>query len=222
MSLAKTFLAIGISLLFAVFFAYAVYVVYEPPLNYGSNTCYSQYDCYSKTQVCYSRYDCYGSYVGKGPVPVISLNYNNSLNESQIQDCTREQSKCIFDIENSSEYKTCFSDQENCLQESMKTDPQYIYSRNSFYILALIGLAAIIAGMFLIYLEGIGSGLIGGGIILILWNIGYSWQYVSNLNKYVKLILLGLILVILIYLGYKKIENAGSKKITKINRRNKK
>ena len=70
----------------------------------------------------------------------------------------------------------------------------------------LIGLAAIIGGMSLKKLEGIGSGLLGGGILVVLWSLGYSWRYWSEFNEYVKLALLGLVLAVLIYFGYKKIE----------------
>jgi hypothetical protein len=211
MGLAKAFLAIGISLLLAVFFAYAVYVIYEPPVEYGQNTCYTQYDCYSKTQICYAKYNCYGEYPGKG-YPSMPVYYNNTINETEIQVCAEEQNKCILGIETSTEYKECFENQAACIKESLKTDPHYIYSRNTFYIFAAISLITIFVGMSLIVLEGIGSGLIGGAILLVFWNIGYSWEYVSNLNKYIKLVLLGMILALLIYLGYKRIEKAGKDK----------
>jgi len=132
MRLAKTFLAIGIAVIFAVFIGYGLYVIYEPP-KYGD--CYGELDCYRNLE-------------------------------------TR----------------------------------QHEYSRNSFFILIIIGTITLVAGILLSKMEGIGSGLMGGGILVILWSLAHTWEYWSTFNKYVKLIVLGVVLVILIYLGYKKLE----------------
>lgn len=211
MGLAKTFLAIGISLLFTVFFAYAVYVVYEPPVYAGENTCYTNYSCYTQTEICNIKYNCGGYYYPKSAYATTPL-YNETLNETEFQSCMDKQQKCILDIQNSAEYKQCFENQDACLKESRKTDPSYIYARNTFYIFVAISLITLIIGMYLIRFEGIGSGLIGGAILLVFWNIGYSWSYVHELNKYLRLFLIGLVLALLIYLGYKRIEKASSGK----------
>ena len=53
MSLAKTFWAMGIAVIFAVFVSYAVSVIYEAPkdYSYGSNDCYKTYNCHSKLAI---------------------------------------------------------------------------------------------------------------------------------------------------------------------------
>jgi hypothetical protein len=131
MRLAKTFLAIGIAVIFAVFIGYGLYVIYEHP-KYG--------DCYGA--------DCYEDFGTR----------------------------------------------------------QYEYYRNSFFILIIIGTIALVAGILLSKMEGIGSGLMGGGILVILWSLAHTWEYWSSFNKYLKLGALGIVLIILIYLGYRKLE----------------
>jgi hypothetical protein len=181
MGLAKTFLAIGIAIIFAVFVSYGLHVIYEPPkdYSYGSNDCYKTYNCQQQISDCQKQY-----------------NYS----DTGYQDC-------YSSVTQSTQYKTCQELYTKCNEEFQKKTPQYIHSRNSFYILLVIGIITIIAGILLTSLEGIGSGLMGGGILVVLWSLIYTRQYWFTLNKYIKLIALGIVLAILIYLGYKKLEN---------------
>ena len=182
MGLAKTFLAIGIAIIFAVFISYGLSVVYEAPkYDYSSsynNDCSKTYDCQKQIQDCQKQYD---------------------YSDPQYQDC-------YSNIQQSTEYKTCLEMRDKCNEEYQKQTPRYKHSRNSFYILIVIGIIAIITGIFLTGLEGIGSGLIGGGVLVVLWSLFYTYTYWFTLNKYIKLIALGIVLAILIYFGYKKIE----------------
>jgi len=160
MKLARTFLAIGIAIIFAIFISYGLDVIYDQP-----DVPYDQ----TPHRLC-------SDLVPKS-----------------------ESGRTTWTTESREAY-------DNCLDEKSKENELYLHARNSFYILNLIGLAAIIGGMSLKKLEGIGSGLLGGGILVVLWSLGYSWRYWSEFNEYVKLALLGLVLAVLIYFGYKKIE----------------
>ncbi len=164
MKLTKTFLAIGISIIFAIFISYGLTVIYEKP-----STSYAE----SPRGLC-----------------------KDLIQKNEFGHTT-------WTTESSEAYN-------NCLDEKNKESELYNYSRNSFYILNLIGLAAIIGGISLRKLEGIGSGLLGGGILVVLWSLGYTRSYWSEFNEYVKLALLGIVLVVLIYFGYKKIETASN------------
>ncbi len=178
MSLAKTFLAMGIAIIFAVFVSYGLYIIYESPKDYyyGSSNCLELHDC----QNLLSR-EC-GDYAAPG--------YQNCWNR----------------MVQSTPYQTCQTEYDNCYEESLKKDTWYIHSRNSFYILWIIGIIAIVAGILLSSMEGIGSGLMGGGVLVVLWSLLYTMDYWLTLNKYIKLVALGIVLAILIYLGYKKLE----------------
>jgi len=179
MRLAKTFLAIGIAVIFAVFISYALYVIYEPPeyYPYRINNCYETYNCQEQISDCHRQF-----------------NYSNYQ-------------YCYTTVTQSAQYKACQELYDKCNEEFEKKNPRYIHSRNSFYILMVIGIITIITGILLTGLEGIGSGLMGGGILVVLWSLVYTRQYWFTLNKYIKLTALGVVLAILIYLGYKKLEN---------------
>ena len=174
MRLARTFLAIGIAVIFAIFFSYGLHVVYETPdYNYEQSDCNEKYNCNEQLDLCRDEVDS---------------------------------ADCFDDVRASTAYKVCQELRDKCNEEFQKQTSRYKYARNSFYILTLIGIAAIVVGMFIIKTEGIGSGIIGGGILTILWSLFYTYSYWTNFNKYIKLGVLGIVLVILIFFGYKKIE----------------
>jgi len=180
MNLARTSLAIAIAIILAVFIAYAVYVFYEPPKNeYTSSKCYEKHNCQKLINDCQDE------------------RYRDDLSNSQ---------DCYSEIRQTEEYKKCTEEKEECEETFQKQTARYKHSRNSFIILVIIGAGAIIGGIFLSHLAGIGSGFVGGGILIILWSILYTWTYWYRQNKYLKLVSLAVVLGILIYLGYRKIE----------------
>jgi hypothetical protein len=75
------------------------------------------------------------------------------------------------------------------------------YERNVFIIAVGLGIIALIVGIAL-KLPNVSSGIMGGGILTILYGIIRYW---SDLPDYGRFIILGIALVILIWLGYKKI-----------------
>ncbi|MFH1275677.1 MAG: hypothetical protein ABIH82_01045 [Candidatus Woesearchaeota archaeon] len=71
-----------------------------------------------------------------------------------------------------------------------------------FIVAAIFGLLAIIAGI-IITVEGVNNGFIAGGILLILYGTIRYWQHANDILKF---ILLGLVLAVLVWLGYKKLD----------------
>lgn len=185
MTLAKTFMAIGIAVIFAAFICYGVSVIYESPKGHSytsSNVCATSYPCQNQFESC------------------------NQLNHSSSNSV-----ECRKNVLESGEYKQCSENLSKCRNDAQKKTPQYFYSRNIFYILIILGILSIILGMFLLKFEGIGSGFIGGGVLIVLWAVASTYSYWVYFNKWVKLSALGLVLIVLIYLGYKKIENKKEK-----------
>jgi hypothetical protein len=176
MGLAKTFLAIGIAIVFAVFVSYGLYVVYEPPrYEDTTNTCWQEHNCQRFLDEC----------------------RKDSNSTRPIAD------SCWDRTYNSPEYQQCQQARDQCNQEYQMQTEGFKHARNSFYILIIIALASIIAGKF-INQDGIGSGLIGGGVLIALYALIYTAQYWFTFNKYFKLIALGVVLAVLIYVGYQK------------------
>tara|TARA_Y100000310_G_scaffold344775_1_gene459420 strand:+ start:5305 stop:5763 length:459 start_codon:yes stop_codon:yes gene_type:complete len=79
-------------------------------------------------------------------------------------------------------------------------DVRSFYNRNVFIILSIVGIITIGISLLLTNLP-IVSGLMYGGILNILMGIMRYW---SNMNEYLRFIVSGIILIILIYIAYKK------------------
>jgi len=69
-----------------------------------------------------------------------------------------------------------------------------------------LAIIAIIVGAKLWKKEGVGSGFLGGGVLTVIWALMYTSQYWITLNKYFRLLAVGVVLVLLIWIGYKKLE----------------
>ena len=80
-------------------------------------------------------------------------------------------------------------------------DTREIYNRNVFIVATGIGIIILIVG-FALKLASVSSGLMGGGILTIIYG---TIRYWSDLPDFGRFIILGLTLAILIWLGYKKI-----------------
>lgn len=76
-----------------------------------------------------------------------------------------------------------------------------IYLRNVFIVLVILGLATLIIGFLVAANEVISLGLSYGGVLSF---IIASIQYWSAMEDYLRVVILGLALVVLIYLGYRK------------------
>lgn len=72
-----------------------------------------------------------------------------------------------------------------------------------FVVGAIVGLIAISVGIVLA-LPSVSSGLMLGGSFLIFFGTAQYW---SELNNWIRTLILGVVLVILIWLGYKKLES---------------
>ncbi len=189
MNLSRIFLAVGIAVVFAVFIAYGLSVVYESPkYDYSQNDCYLRYDCYKSAQECEKRF-ANGTNVGY-PTPL-----------------PPEYRECYANITQTPEYMSCQQALDKCNEEFEKQSPQYAYGRNMFFLLLIFGVAAIAGGTRITNMEGVSSGFIGGGILLTLWAVISSLTYLYRFDKYFKLVGLGIALVILIFVAYKKMDN---------------
>lgn len=90
----------------------------------------------------------------------------------------------------------------SCRQEF--EEARDFYKRNVFIIWITVGIIAIVIGFLIIQAETVSLGLSFGGLIsLIVGTIGY-W---SAMNDYLRFIILGIVLAILIWIGIKKIRD---------------
>lgn len=71
--------------------------------------------------------------------------------------------------------------------------------KHVFYLALPIGIVVLVAGAVFFGLESVGAGLMGGGIVTLIYGAGGYWQYAQNWLKFL-LSLAGLIIVI--YFAY--------------------
>ena len=87
---------------------------------------------------------------------------------------------------------TCRKDSENAMS---------IFNRNVFIVLVVAGVVSIIAGFLVGQSEAVALGLSFGGILSLI--IG-TIRYWSDMNDYLRFIILGIALAVLIWIGIKK------------------
>tara|TARA_Y100000310_G_scaffold243128_1_gene247551 strand:+ start:120 stop:638 length:519 start_codon:yes stop_codon:yes gene_type:complete len=75
------------------------------------------------------------------------------------------------------------------------------HNKKVFIVSGIVGLLVIILAA-LLHLTSVSSGLLGGGVLTVLYG---TLRYWSNLADWAKFIILGLTLAILIWIGYTKI-----------------
>ncbi len=76
-----------------------------------------------------------------------------------------------------------------------------LYNRNVFIVLVILGLISLGLGFLAISAAPVANGFLGGGLISLI--VG-TVRYWSEMNDYLRFIILGIALAILIWLGYKK------------------
>lgn len=89
-----------------------------------------------------------------------------------------------------------------CRQEY--EDVRDVYQRNVFVILVILGIASIIVGVFVAQVSSVSLGLSLGGVLSLI--IG-SIRYWSSMDDYLRVIILGVALATLIWLGVKKLRD---------------
>lgn len=74
------------------------------------------------------------------------------------------------------------------------------FARNSFIIIIVLGLIAVIIGSYL-KLTSVSAGIMGGGVLVMLYAAVRFWR---NLDEYLRFAILIVTLAVLIWIGYKK------------------
>ena len=101
----------------------------------------------------------------------------------------------------SNEEKIALEKEKNEKEELRKKDQQE-WATKYFYIGLPIGILAVIIGAF-IKLPAIGSGLLAGGILVLIESYGHYWLHMPDAPKFVSLII---VFILLLWVGYKKVE----------------
>lgn len=141
----------------------------------------------------------------------LSVVYKEPLpSPPSLETCQQTYQKCLDQInlhqDQATAKETCELGKKLCLKDAKRKTTPHQHARNTFYLLFSFALLSITLGIFFSKFEGIGSGFIGGGVLIILWNIIFSYDYWLSINEYIRLAALGITLLLLIFLGYRRIE----------------
>lgn len=85
--------------------------------------------------------------------------------------------------------------------EKEYTGKREIYNRNVFIIAVISGLISVIVGGIILKLESVSSGIMGGGVLSIIYGTIRYWGDLADVGRF---FILGLVLVALIWIGYRK------------------
>ncbi|MEM3374105.1 MAG: hypothetical protein QXE31_02685 [Candidatus Woesearchaeota archaeon] len=174
MALKEYAIVIAIMILFTSFIMFSIEAIYpRPDFNYYCNTTYDNSFNYEKNQE------------------------NCTYDYKKEQECFKNQGIVKYDYDEKgcryvSECDYCQKNYNNALKN---------YNLVLFYILAIIGVAAIIFGIYY-KIEFIGTGFMFSGIFLLFFG---TTQTFNDLNRYLRPIVLFLELSLILFIAYKKI-----------------
>ena len=175
----QVILSIAIALVLTVFVAYGISVFYESPKyeNYCGN---QPKPFYSNQTSCEAEN---GTWNPSGADPKAAQPcYDYSTATPTLTKCA--EGYCDLFLKCGKEFN----------------EVNNVYNRNVFFTSLIIGLVVIFAGVVL-KLESVSAGIMGGGVLLVLYGMIIYW---GELGKYLRLFILGLVLAALIWIGYKK------------------
>jgi len=190
--LKKTVLTIGIAVLLAIFIFYAIDLFYPEPKYEDFCGKYGGY--YSPISAPVYNYK-----EGVGCVPEVNCTPIANINNIT-RNCTDAGGYIEFNYNDSGcadsvlRCNKCSVDYENARKE---------HSLGAFYITAPIGVAIVILGMYLpLTIEAIAAGIMFGGFFTLIQTT--FWAF-NDLDRWAKVIVLAVELVLIIWVGFKKV-----------------
>jgi len=194
--LKKISLTVGIAVLFSLFVFVTIDAFYPEP----------EYEDF-----CH-RADKYGYYehdVIARPLPVGEYYEGNVVKKANCtpiprkihEECGQNGGHIVTDYDENNcpinpKCNTCSKDYDEARER---------YNLNVFYIAAPIGVIALIVGMYLpLIVEAIASGFMFGGIVTLLISTAMVFD---NLGKWSKVIVIGLELILIVWVGLKKVSD---------------
>ncbi|MFH1590813.1 MAG: hypothetical protein ABIC95_02705 [archaeon] len=187
MNVKEKILAIGIAVVFILFIAYGIQAFYDEP-----------------DQEDFCRDIDYS--IGTDSCP----DQPAKAMEGEPRPMPVRGKDCWCEDDNADGTKVCWKQNpawEACQQAY--DDARELYNRNVFFISIIIGLIVLIIGWVAIKLESVGSGLMGGGTITVIYGTIRYWGDLSDVFRF---LILGLALGVLIYLGYRRLTPPSKKK----------
>lgn len=194
----QTLLAISIALILAFFIGYAINAFYPEPK-------YEDYckDMMRPKMIQETEAGCTaegGTWINQEKVsPGMTLNCNEEPSVDGEYSC----------MVTSVSGGYCNYKQDTCYDDYQKAmDP---HNKVVFIIAVIAGLIAVFIGAVKLNLGSVSSGIMGGGVLSILYGVMRYWE---NAQDWLRVSILGIALVVLIWVGYKKLNPSYEGKVT--------
>lgn len=175
-------MVIAIVVLLPLFVGLFTDAVYKEPKyeNYCNNTYYD----YPKT------------------APAIPVNCTDTGADPQVQKCYNEKGtpEFSYDAKGCQQLKLC-----NYCSVHFDTARQK-YNRNIFFVLLPLGLIIVLIGIYFM-VDYLGAGLMFAGLIVMFYA---TFRYFSDMSKMLRALVILAELLVIMWIGYKKIENKSS------------
>lgn len=185
MKLKKVMLGVGVGVLTALFIGFLIEAIYTSP----------KYEDY-----CFNQYGMPEAKLNTGAL--CDFPYDQEMRT----ECAKNQGNIMQDYDE----EGCVSREwcDYCHRDYQNENKKY--NRNLFYITAPIGLLLIILGLYLpLSIDAIAGGMLLGGILTM---IQITTRVFGNIGKWPRVILLGLELALVIWIGIKKVHEGSRKK----------
>lgn len=188
----QVLLSIAIALIFAFFVGFGISTFYKAP-NYSDFCNNTDFKTYQTQEECIKNNGKWTSYDEEKPrinnqliCNKIEENNTNIILNCNLNELKKNDGRCDINHYCSQEYQ---NKREN-------------YNRNIFIITTIIGLLTLIIGVILLKVESVGSGIMSGSILIMIYGTIRYWQLASD---FLRFILLGIVLIVLIWIGYTKL-----------------
>ncbi|MGV8140830.1 MAG: hypothetical protein ACP5NW_00140 [Candidatus Woesearchaeota archaeon] len=179
MDIKKVAMILSITVLLPLFVGLFTDAVYQEPEyeNYCNNTYYD----YPKT------------------IPATPVNCTDVYMTPEVQKCNNEKGMPEFkyDENNCQEFRSC-----NYCNLAFDEARQK-YNRNIFFVLLPLGLIIVILGIYLT-VDYLGAGLMFAGLIVMFYA---TMRYFSDMSKILRALVILVELLVIMWIGYKKIEH---------------
>jgi hypothetical protein len=152
------------------------------------------------------EYNDYCNYIyPEGPTKAVPPNTCPEFySTAQAQECSRNEGepRFTYDANGCQVFDKC----DYCNKEYRNAEE--VYNRNLFFILAPVGLAIVIIGIYFT-VEYMGAGFMFGGLITLFYA---TVRYFSDMSKMLRALVILVELLIILWLGYRKIGPGDGKK----------
>ncbi|MDP7179956.1 MAG: hypothetical protein QF824_01690 [Candidatus Woesearchaeota archaeon] len=174
----KVLLAIAIAIILAMFIGYGINTFYDNP----------QYDDF-----CTNPLREKPVLIERDDKECIKVNQENLPQE---ENCYAEKGSPRYDIDDNG--CRAFRECDYCSKEYDEAREEF--GKKVFIVSLIAGLLSILVGGLILKVEAVGSGIMGGGILTVLFG---TMRYWGNLQDVARWLILGLVLAVLIWVGYK-------------------